>query len=162
MAAGQKSVTFGVRSKSTAPRVVRFNWSLPFALITASELLGLVPVTLSTVGWHSIATTDTLMTLFTGLCRDQQSIRLSKNNRGDVGLFTKSHCSSTNPILVDSSPSSYLLPRDPVSTLNAIHHSRLTVCLPASLDLNLCLSILFCVIAIVNKLVPATSLLWAL
>ena len=37
-----------------------------------------------------------------------------------------------------------LLPTSlPVSTPNTIHHSRLTVCLPESLDLIRCLSILF-------------------
>src|SRR6218665_1756916 len=37
------------------------------------------------------------------------------------------HCSSTNPILICP-----LLPTSlPVSTPNTIHHSRLTVCLPA-------------------------------
>src|SRR6218665_367867 len=36
-------------------------------------------------------------------------------------------------------PHTYL----PVSTPNTIHHSRLTVCLPDSLDLDCCLSILF-------------------
>src|SRR6218665_671942 len=51
----------------------------------------------------------------------------------------------------------------PVSTPNTIHHSRLTVCLHDSLDLDRCISILFWLSAPpVNKLVPATSLLWAL
>jgi len=42
--------------------------------------------------------------------------------------------------------------------------SRLTVCLPDSLDLTRCQSTLFWISASapVNKLVPATSLLWAL
>src|SRR6218665_1242934 len=49
------------------------------------------------------------------------------------------HCSSTNPILICP-----LLPTSlHVSTPNAIHHSRLTVCLPDSLDLTRCLLILF-------------------
>src|SRR6218665_356936 len=48
------------------------------------------------------------------------------------------HCSSTNPILICP-----LLPTSlPASTPNTIHHSRLSVCLPASLDLTRCLSIL--------------------
>src|SRR6218665_3027309 len=34
-------------------------------------------------------------------------------------------------------------PSLPVSTPSTIHHSRLTVCLPDSLDLDCCLSILF-------------------
>src|SRR6218665_2321283 len=55
-----------------------------------------------------------------------------------------------------------LLPTSlPVSTPNTIHHSCLTVCLPDSLNLTCCLSILFGQVP-VNKLVPATSLLWAL
>jgi len=49
------------------------------------------------------------------------------------------HCSSTNPILIHS-----LLPTSPhFSTPNTIYHSHLTVCLPDSLDLTRCLSILF-------------------
>src|SRR6218665_2904040 len=51
----------------------------------------------------------------------------------------RKHFSSINPIL--SCP---LLPVSlPVSTPNTIHHSRLTVYLPDSLDLTCCLSILF-------------------
>src|SRR6218665_35374 len=49
------------------------------------------------------------------------------------------HCSSTNPILISPLPPTSL----PVSTPNTIHHSRLTACLPDSLDLTRCLSILF-------------------
>ena len=45
------------------------------------------------------------------------------------------HCSSTNPFLS--------CPFLPVSTPNTIHHSRLTVYLPDSLDLTRCLCILF-------------------
>ena len=43
----------------------------------------------------------------------------------------------------------YRLPRTslPVSTPNTIHHSRLTVCLPDSLDLDRCLMILFWLIS---------------
>jgi len=53
------------------------------------------------------------------------------------------HCSSTNAILIHP-----LLPTSlPVSTPNNIHHSRLTVYLPDSLDLTWCLSILFWTIA---------------
>ena len=59
------------------------------------------------------------------------------------------HCSSTNPILIHP-----ILPTSiPVSTPNTIHHSCLTVCLPDSLDLTRCLSILFWK-APMNKLVP--------
>jgi len=48
-------------------------------------------------------------------------------------------CFSTNPILIHP-----LLPTSfPVSTPYTIHHSRMTVCLPDSLDLIRCLSILF-------------------
>src|SRR6218665_1306757 len=47
-------------------------------------------------------------------------------------LFSESYPDS-------SSSHTYL----PVSTPNTIHHSRLTVCLPDSLDLDRCLSILF-------------------
>src|SRR6218665_3211826 len=47
--------------------------------------------------------------------------------------------SSTNPILICPLPPTSL----PVSTPNTIHHSHLTVCLPDSLDLIRCLSILF-------------------
>src|SRR6218665_1013076 len=50
-------------------------------------------------------------------------------------LFNKSY--------PDLSSSPYLPPPPPVSPPNAIHHSRLTVCLPDSLDLTRCLSILF-------------------
>src|SRR6218665_1624740 len=49
------------------------------------------------------------------------------------------HCSLVNPILIHRHPHTYL----PVSTPNTIHHSRLTVCLPDSLGLDRCLSILF-------------------
>src|SRR6218665_2964103 len=49
------------------------------------------------------------------------------------------HCSVTNPILICLLPTTSL----PVSTPNTIHHSHLTVCLPDSLDLDRCLSILF-------------------
>src|SRR6218665_2891431 len=49
------------------------------------------------------------------------------------------HCSSTSPILICP-----LLPTPlPVSTPNTIYHNRLTVCLPDSLDLTRCPSILF-------------------
>ena len=48
-------------------------------------------------------------------------------------------CSSANPILIRP-----LFPISlPVSTPYTIYHSRLTVCLPDSLDLTRCLSILF-------------------
>src|SRR6218665_1190903 len=47
--------------------------------------------------------------------------------------------SLASPILIHRHPHTYL----PVSTPNTIHHSRLTVCLPDSLDLDRCLSILF-------------------
>src|SRR6218665_1984978 len=48
------------------------------------------------------------------------------------------HCSSTNPMRIHP-----LLPTSlPVSTPNTIHHSHLTVCLPDSLNLTRCLSIL--------------------
>src|SRR6218665_3497899 len=67
------------------------------------------------------------------------------------------HCSSTNPILICP-----LLPTSlPGSTPNTIHHSRLTVYLPDSLDLTIAYRFCF-EQAPVNKLVPATSLLWAL
>src|SRR6218665_1969473 len=46
---------------------------------------------------------------------------------------------NNNPILIHRHPHASL----PVSTPNTIHHSRLTVCLPDSLDLDRCLSILF-------------------
>src|SRR6218665_475384 len=49
------------------------------------------------------------------------------------------HCSSTNPFLNHPLHPTSL----PVSTPNTIHHSRLTVCLPDSLNLTRCLSILF-------------------
>ena len=53
------------------------------------------------------------------------------------------HYSSTNPIVIHP-----LLPTSlPVSTPNTIHHSRLTVCLPDSLDLTRCLSTFFWVSA---------------
>src|SRR6218665_1115988 len=45
----------------------------------------------------------------------------------------------SNPILIHRHPHASL----PVSTPNTIHHSRLTVCLPDSLGLDRCLSILF-------------------
>src|SRR6218665_3142383 len=40
------------------------------------------------------------------------------------------HCSSTNPMLIHPP----LPPSRPVSTPNTIHHSHLTVCLPARLS----------------------------
>jgi len=49
------------------------------------------------------------------------------------------HCSSTNSILIHPLLPTFLL----VSIPNTIYHSRLTVCLPDSLDLIRCLSILF-------------------
>src|SRR6218665_95890 len=49
------------------------------------------------------------------------------------------HCSSTNPILIPL----LLPPSLPVSTPNTVHHNRLTVCLPDSLDLTCSFSILF-------------------
>jgi len=52
---------------------------------------------------------------------------------------THSCYKTTNPILIHRLPHTSL----PVLTPNTIHHSRLTVCLPDSLDLTLFLSILF-------------------
>src|SRR6218665_2745395 len=54
-------------------------------------------------------------------------------------LFLAKHCSLANPILMHRHPHTSL----PVSTPSTIHHSRLTVCLTDSLDLDCCLSILF-------------------
>ena len=48
-------------------------------------------------------------------------------------------CSLSNPMLFHPLPRTSL----PISTPNTIHLSRLTVCLPDSLDLDRCLSILF-------------------
>src|SRR6218665_2474119 len=49
-------------------------------------------------------------------------------------LFFK-HCSLANPILIHHHPHTSL----PISTPSIIHHSRLTICLPDSLDLDPCL-----------------------
>jgi len=63
-----------------------------------------------------------------------EEIGIGETGIGDktLLLFNKSY--------PDLSSSPYL---PPVSTPNTIHHSRLTVCLPDSLDLSRCLSILF-------------------
>jgi len=71
---------------------------------------------------------------------------------------SKTHCTVhalQNPILIHP-----LLPFSlPVLTPNTIHHSRLTICLSESdpLPIDFCFGQ-----APLNKLVPATSLLWAL
>src|SRR6218665_808130 len=57
----------------------------------------------------------------------------------NFSLQIKKHCSLANPILIYRLPPTSL----PVSTPNTNHHSRLTVCLPDSLDLDRCLMILF-------------------
>jgi len=69
-------------------------------------------------------------------------IIFSSNNspqNDEIVTDTAKHCSSTNPILIPP-PLPISLP---ASTPNTIRHSRLTVCLPDSLDLTICLSILF-------------------
>ena len=65
-------------------------------------------------------------------------VRKESEPRRQRGQFSKSY-PLANPILIHRHHHTYL----PVSTPNTIHHSRLTVCLPDSLDLDRCLSILF-------------------
>src|SRR6218665_73929 len=68
-------------------------------------------------------------------------------------LFHSKHSSSANPILIHALPHTFF----PVSTPNSILSSCLTLRI-----LTCCLSILVWFTEPVNKLVPATLLLWAL